>query len=62
VLAGVEYLPKNYLPLLDHRADIINGAEHLFLDVEKRATELVSSLPTQHQYLQSVYTKNFVLS
>ena len=55
VLAGVGYLPENYLPLLDHRRDIIDQAEHIFHDIQKRSAALVSTLPTQHDYLQSVY-------
>lgn len=62
VLAGVEYLPEGYMPLLDHRDDIRKEAEKIFSDIALRSDLLVNQLPTQYEYLNQVYNNAMVSS
>ena len=55
VLAGVGYLPDSYLPLLDHRPDIVKEAEAMFAAIESRSKLLSRQLPTQYEYLSRIY-------
>jgi tryptophan halogenase len=64
VLAGVGYLPGSYLPLLDHRPDILKEAEEMFAGIEAKSRQLTKQLPTQYEYLthmHSVYGNSAVL-
>lgn len=57
VLAGVGYLPEKYMPLLNHRNDIVKDAEEIFEDIEFTSKRLVKELPTQYEYLCHTYNK-----
>ena len=62
VFAGVGYLPSVYLPLLDHRSDILKEAEQLFAGIETKSKLLSKQLPTQYEYLHHIYNGNIVAS
>jgi tryptophan 7-halogenase len=62
VLAGVEFLPAGYLPLLNYRKDMLREADAVFKNIELKSQQLTSELPTQYHYLQAVYSRNTVLS
>ena len=58
VLGGVGYLPDKYLPLLDHRPDILTESERIFKDIELRSKRFVRELPTQYEYLSYTYSRS----
>lgn len=62
VLAGVGYLPTSYLPLLNHRADILMEAEQVFAGIETKSKLLSDQLPTQYEYLNHIYNNAAVLA
>lgn len=55
VLAGVGYLPNFYLPLLDHRPDILKQGEKVFNQIANKSAALIAQLPSQYEYLSKVY-------
>jgi len=57
IFAGVNYLPKQPMPLLRHRPDILLEAERAFDDIQKKTDQLMAQLPSQYDYLASLYTK-----
>jgi tryptophan 7-halogenase len=60
VLAGVDYLPERYLPLLDHRTDVVQESKKIFKEIELRSQMLTETLPSQYEYLTYLYKMNTV--
>ncbi|MBL7726984.1 MAG: tryptophan 7-halogenase [Dinghuibacter sp.] len=60
VLAGVNYLPDGYLPLLNHRGDIVQKGEQLIRSIQSRSSKMVKALPTQYEYLSSIFEKAYM--
>ncbi len=57
IFAGVNYLPKQPMPLLRHRTDILFEAERVFEDLQRKTDQMMAQLPTQYEYLTSLYAK-----
>ena len=54
ILAGMEYLPKQCLPLLSFESDEEQQAKQFFKQVESMGTGLVQKLPGQGEYFQQL--------
>jgi tryptophan halogenase len=55
IFAGVDYLPKQVMPLLQHRPDIMLQAEHAFERIQRKTEQMMAQLPTQYEYLTALY-------
>jgi 2-polyprenyl-6-methoxyphenol hydroxylase-like FAD-dependent oxidoreductase len=55
IFAGLGVQPEHPNPSLMHRIDSIGGAEPLFAKVKDEQRELVSSLPTNYEYLRMLH-------
>jgi tryptophan halogenase len=53
MLLGLGYRPQYSLPMLNHMQD--RNALAAFLSIKERADELCSTLPTQYEYLSTMY-------
>ncbi|MBJ6763735.1 tryptophan 7-halogenase [Myxococcaceae bacterium JPH2] len=57
IFAGVGYLPRQPMPLLQHRNDILAEAERVFDDVRKKTSHMMARLPSQYDYLTALYAR-----
>ncbi|WP_284661841.1 tryptophan halogenase family protein [Myxococcus sp. SDU36] len=57
IFAGVGYLPRQPMPLLHHRPDILMEGERMFDDIRKKTAQMMSRLPSQYDYLTALYAR-----
>ncbi|WP_395856083.1 tryptophan halogenase family protein [Cystobacter fuscus] len=57
IFAGVNYLPKQPMPLLWHRQDILHDAERVFHDIKLKTAQMMARLPSQYEYLTALYAR-----
>jgi tryptophan 6-halogenase len=57
IYTGLDFLPDQPLPALDHRKDLVEAAGPVFADVKRKQRELLETLPTTHEYLQQLHGK-----
>lgn len=59
ILCGVEWLLETSLPLPQYRSDIMEKGEALFKQYRQESKQLVTSLPSQYEYLTKNYADQF---
>ncbi|WP_430906594.1 tryptophan halogenase family protein [Maribacter sp. 2-571] len=62
ILAGVGYLPKESMPLLKVRRDILEEGQKVVDEIRKKTQHHLNNLPSHHEYLSHLYSRQEALS
>lgn len=57
VFAGLGFLPEHALPALTYKTESIQGAESLFGEIKRQQQSMLSSLPTNYEFLRQLHGK-----
>jgi tryptophan halogenase len=58
IFAGLGFLPEHPLPLINYKTNSITQADQLLADVKQQQRELLSSLPTNYDFLRRLHRQD----